>query len=109
MLDRRITGVWQPSRQLSPDRADAGRHLELLRREPGPGVAAQHRDGRTSALAGQWPPEVRRLAWSLGREYARHRRDEFHPEDGLSGLARALAFGRALDAHSAGLARGRCH
>ena len=42
---------------------------------------------------------VWRLAWPLGRQYPRRRRDELQSEDRFSGLARELALGRALDAH----------
>ena len=50
-------------------------------------------------LPAEHPPVVRQLARPLGGQYARRRRDEFQPEDRLSGLARESASGRALDAH----------
>src|SRR5215471_19876706 len=99
--DRRAARVWGPNRQLSPDRADAGRHLHLLRRWTRPRVATQYRHGRTSTPAGQCPPVVWRLAWPLGGRHPRYRRDEFQSEDGFSGLTGELAFGRALDADRA--------
>ena len=57
------------------------------------------------ASAGQHPPMVWRLAWPLGGQYARHRRDELQPEDRLSGFAREFAPRRALDTHRAKFAR----
>ena len=101
--DRRTARVRRRlRRQLPPHRADAGRHLDLLRRGPGPRVAAQHRHGWKPAFAGQHPPVVWRLAWPLGGQYARDRRDELQSENRFSGLAREPASGRALDAHRAG-------
>ena len=47
-----------PTGQFSQDRADARRHLNLLRRGSGPRVATQHRHGRKSTPAGQCPPVV---------------------------------------------------
>ena len=44
-----------PSLTPSPNRADTGSHLDVLRPESGPGVAAQHRHEREPALAGQHP------------------------------------------------------
>ena len=40
-------------RQLPPHRADARRHLDVLRRRPGPRLAAQHRHGRQPSPAGR--------------------------------------------------------
>ena len=97
--DARSARVRRERRQLPPHRADAGRHLDLLRRGPRPGLAAQHRHGWRSASARRHPPVVRRLARPLGGQHARRRRDELQPEDRLSGLAREPAPGRALDAH----------
>jgi hypothetical protein len=54
-------------------------------------------------------PVVRRFARPLGGQYPRHRRDELQSENRLSGLARELAPGRALDAHEADFARIRGH
>ena len=53
-------------RELSPYRADTRRHLDVLRREPRPRVAAKHRHERESSLAGRHPSVVRRLARPLG-------------------------------------------
>ena len=100
--DPRAARVRRRDRQLPPHRADAGRHHDVLRRGPGPGLAAQHRHERQPASAGQHPPMVRRLARPLGRQHAGRRRDELQPEDRLSGLAREPASGRALDADRAG-------
>ncbi len=80
----------------------------LLRRGARARVATQHRHEREPAFAGQHPPMVRRLAWPLGGQYARDRRDELQPEGRFSGLTRESAFGRALDAHRAELARIFC-
>src|SRR5438552_126533 len=50
------------------------------------------------AAAGQHSPVVWRLAWPLGRQYPRDRRDELQSEDRSSGLAREPAPDRTLDA-----------
>ena len=81
-----------------PDRADPRRHLDVLRREPRPRLAAQHRHERQPPLAGQHPPMVRRLARPLGGRHAGDRRDQFQPENRFPGIAREPASGRALDA-----------
>src|SRR5262249_43681678 len=95
--DRRAARVWRPDRQLPPDRADAGRYLNLLRRGAGARGAAQYGHGWAPPPAGHHPPVVWRLAWPLGGGYAPDRRDELQSEDRFSGLARKLAPGRALD------------
>jgi hypothetical protein len=81
------------------------RHLDVLRRGTGAGMAAKHRHERKLAFAAQHPPVVWRLARPLGGQYARHRRDNLQPEDRLSGVAREFTYGRALDTHRANLAR----
>ena len=93
--------AWRDRRphQLPADRADTRRHLDLLRRGSGSRLAAQYRHGRKPPSARQYSPVVWRLAWPLGGQYARHRRDEFQFEDRFSGLAREFASGRALDAN----------
>src|SRR5262245_14351254 len=73
-------------------------------------MAAQHHHGRPSAPAGLDSSVVWRLPRSLGRQYARGRRDELQSEDRLSRLARKSAFGGALDedrADNAGIRRYR--
>ena len=89
-------------RQLSPNRADTRRHLDVLRREPRPRVAAKHRHEREPSLAGRHPSVVRQLARSLGRQHARGRRDQLQSENRFSGVARELA-----PASSAGRAPGQ--
>jgi hypothetical protein len=71
MPARQADGVCQ--HQLPADRADAGEHLDDLRRWPGPRVAADHSHGRQPAFAAPHPPIVRRFARPPGGKYARHR------------------------------------
>ena len=87
-------------RELPSHRADGGRHLDLLRRRPGPGISAQHRHEREPAPAGTRPPVVWRLARPLGRRDARDRRDELQP-------ARATSWARARTCISSSAGRGR--
>src|ERR1700731_3253356 len=91
------------------DRADAGGHLDDLRRGPGPRMAANHSHGRQAAFAAQHPPMVRGFARPLGGKYARHRRHQLQSEDRLSGLARKLAPRRTLDADEPDGAGVRAH
>src|SRR5262249_46413500 len=97
LLDPRLARVWGPDRQLPPDRADAGRYLDLLRCGARPRLAPHHRHGWAAAPARHRPPMVRRLARPLGGRYARHRREQLQREDRLSGGAREPAPARALD------------
>src|SRR5690348_11396126 len=62
-------------------------------------MAAQHRDERKSASAAEHPSMVWRFARSLGGQHAGDRRDEFHSQDGFSGLAGEFACGGAMDAN----------
>src|SRR5580704_4019906 len=99
MLDRRPARVWNSlRRKFPPNRTDAWRHLDVLRRRPRPRLATQHCYERKLAPAGQYPPVVWRFARPLGRQYAGDRCDEFQSENGFSGLAGEIASGRTLDA-----------
>src|SRR5215813_14045694 len=95
--------------ELSAHRADARWHLDVLRRRPGSGLAAQHRHGRKPPFTARYSSVVRRLARPLGWQHPRRRRDELQPEDRCLRVAGEPAPYRALDAHRADDARLRGH
>src|SRR5262249_31218173 len=99
--DRRASRNRNQQRENPPDRANARPCRDLLRRRSGERVATQHRHEREPAPASTDTPVVRRLARSLGGQYAGGRRDELQSQDRLPGFAAELASGRALDTDGA--------
>jgi hypothetical protein len=78
--------------------ADAGWHLDLLRREPGTGLAAQHRHERRSSPAGQHPAVVWRPRGHWEADTLVIDVTNFSPKTDVFGK-REPAPGRALDAY----------
>jgi hypothetical protein len=99
---QRAARVRQPiRRQLSPHRAGTGRHLDLLRREPGQGWQRNIVMNASPQPTDRHPTVVRRLARSLGGRHARARRHQLQSQDRRVWVSRKPAAGRALDAHRA--------
>jgi hypothetical protein len=61
--------------------------------------SSRHPAGQASAASGEYASAYGKFPWPLGRRYARHRNDELHRENRLSGFERKDAFDRTLHPH----------
>ncbi len=106
--DRCLTGglarIRRRDRQFPPHCADGRRHLDVLRRRSGTGLAAKYRYERKPAFAGQYSPVVRGFARSLGRQHTRNRRHELQLQRPITRVR-----GKICTCWSAGRAPGRTH